>query len=182
MPLQPCHHSMKVLKSQVEAKVQSGEWCNISALACSTEMLNKNLASSVLDSTLSCSHQNDIAVSTGTLFVWSDGATLQPMLTVGSITGNETHLKQVRTAYSCLSPQVTSAFFEAAATMVAAPDFDLASMQAQRGPQHPPGVALGGASRALQLCQLAATESCCASLPAQLQHHMTQGHWLACSC
>lgn len=59
--------------------------------------------------------------------------------------------------------------------MVAAPDTALAPMQAQRGPQHPPGVALGAASRGLQLCQLAATEFCFASPPAQLQHHMTQG-------
>ena len=60
--------------------------------------------------------------------------------------------------------------------MVAAPDTAVAlvSMQAQRGPQNSPEVALGRVSQALQLCQLAATESCCASLPAQLQHHITQ--------
>lgn len=60
--------------------------------------------------------------------------------------------------------------------MVAAPDIalDLVSTQGQRGPQNSPEVALGGVSEALQLCLLAATGSCYASLPAQLQHHMTQ--------
>ena len=65
--------------------------------------------------------------------------------------------------------------------MVAAPDTALVSMQAQGGPQNYPEVPLGGASEALQLGQLAATESCCASLPAQLQHHTTQHNSLACS-
>lgn len=43
--------------------------------------------------------------------------------------------------------------------------------QGQRGPQKPLGACPGEASGALP-SQLAATESCCASQPAQLQHHM----------
>ena len=71
---------------------------------------------------------------------------------------------------------LTLAVVEVAATVQAAPGIALGLVrwQGQRGPQKSPRACPGEASGML-LCQLAVTESCCASQPAQLQHYMT---WL----
>lgn len=73
-----------------------------------------------------------------------------------------------------LLASLTLAFAEA--EVMAAPGTALGPemLQGQRGPQKPPRACPGEASGA-RPCQLAVTESCCASRPAQLQHHMT---WL----
>lgn len=88
---------------------------------------------------------------------------------------NKPHVLQFCTAPLCHSWELTLLVSEVAAAEAADLDTGLAQVlqQAQRQYCSPLGVALGEASWVFLLCQLAGAESCCASLPVQLQQHMT---------
>lgn len=80
-------------------------------------------------------------------------------------------------AHFGLVSDLTLVSYGVAEAVAADPETGLAleQMQAQGAHHTPPGAAPAEASGALQLCRLAAAESCCASLPVQLQQDMMWG-------